>query len=332
MTLGSRRAALSAAPVFAAPSPPQRCPRCQFAGFAVLFSGADRLYRTTNRSFQVVECTRCSLLRLYPQPSPEELRQFYPDGYWWAPENSVVSRLEGLYRRLVLHDHVQFVWPGVEGRDPVLDVGCGGGSFLAALGRRGARVVGLDDSPLAARVAWRENRVPAVSGALPQAPFRPESFGVITLFHVLEHLPEPSAYVRAAHRLLRPDGRLYVQVPNAACWQFLLLGPRWSGIDVPRHLVNFRAEDLSRLLEECGFRPLRTKHFSLRDNPAGLATSLFPQLEPMSRRVRRVPESALTHLLKNLLYLALVAAAVPATALEAAVGAGSTVMVEAVKA
>jgi hypothetical protein len=74
---------------------------------------------------------------------------------------------------------------------------------------------------------------------------------------------------------------------------------------------------------------LRRKFFSLRDNPAGLATSLAPQLEPMSRRVRLVKEGPATRLLKNALYLALVAAALPFTLLEAACGAGSTVMVEA---
>jgi SAM-dependent methyltransferase len=309
----------------------QKCPLCDFAGFAVLFSGSDRLYRTTDRQFQVVECGRCNLLRLYPRPSREELPQYYPEGYWWAPEKSVVSRLEDLYRRVVLSDHLHFVWPGVQDRSPVLDVGCGGGAFLAALRRRGLAVVGLDDSSRAAGVAWRENRVPAVTAELRQAPFGPETFGAVTLFHVLEHLPDPLGCLRAAHRLLRPGGRLYVQVPNAASWQFLLLGPRWSGIDVPRHLVHFRAEDLAAVVETAGFRVLRTKFFSLRDNPAGLATSLWPQLEPMSRRVRKVHESAASRLLKNLAYLLLVAAALPVTALEAAVGAGSTVMIEAAK-
>ena len=60
---------------------------------------------------------------------------------------------------------------------------------------------------------------------------------VVTMFHVLEHLYEPASYLDAARDLLRPDGRLILQVPNAACWQFLLFGERWNGIDVPRHLI-----------------------------------------------------------------------------------------------
>lgn len=310
---------------------PGECPRCAESGFSVLFTGTDRLYHTTEREFQVVECRRCSLLRLEPQPTAEELEHFYPRDYWWAPDTSLVTRLEGIYRRAVLSDHLRFVAPGVEGRGPVLDVGCGGGLFLGALRKRGIPVVGLDYSPRAAALSWHHNGVPAVCASLAETPFAPESFGAVTLFHVLEHLSRPAEYLDAAHRLLEPDGRLYAQVPNASCWQFLLLGKRWSGLDVPRHLVHFRAEDLDRLLEECGFSVSRRKFFSLRDNPAGLATSLFPALDPMARRVRGVRESPPARLLKNALYLSMVALALPFTALEAAAGAGSTILIEAVK-
>ena len=311
--------------------PTQDCSRCCKSDFAPLFGGTDRLYHTTKVRFQVVECSHCGLMQLYPRPTPQELKSFYPLGYWWAPDDSTVSRLEGFYRNAVLSDHVRFVWPGVEERQPVLDVGCGGGSFLAALRRRGAKVVGFDFSPQAARVAWRQNRVPAVSGVVTQAPFRPGSFGAVTMFHVLEHLSQPHVLLQAVHPLLRDEGRLYVQVPNAASWQFLLFGELWSGIDIPRHMIHFRTSDLVGLVEECGYRVLRTKFFSLRDNPAGLATSLCPQLEPMSRRVRGVHEGLPVRLFKNGIYLALVAASLPFTLLEAACGAGSTVMIEAVK-
>ena len=151
------------------------------------------------------------------------------------------------------------------------------------------------------------------------------------MFHVLEHLHDPRAYLEAARALLKPAGALVVQVPNAACWQFRLLGAEWTGLDVPRHLIDFRARDLEALLELCGFEVVRRKYFSLRDNPAGLASSLAPWLDPMARRVRRVPESGAAKLAKDLVYLALVAAALPFTLLEAACGAGSTVMMEARK-
>jgi SAM-dependent methyltransferase len=299
-----------------------------------LFGASDRLYRTTTREFTVVRCGACGLIRLDPQPGPEELRTFYPDNYWFAPDRSAAGRWEEVYRRLVLRDHLAFVTRALrdsKARGPLLDVGCGGGLFLGEMRKRGFAVAGLDFSPEAAAIAWRQQQVPAVCGMLEQAPLRPRSFAGVTMFHLLEHLYDPRAYLIAAHHLLAPDGRLVAQVPNAGSWQFRMLGERWNGIDVPRHLFDFRAGDLERLIESCGFEVRRRKHFSLRDNPAGLASSIAPSLDPMARRVRRLGETPGTRLVKDLLYLALVGASLPFAALEAACGAGSTIMIEARK-
>jgi SAM-dependent methyltransferase len=199
------------------------------------------------------------------------------------------------------------------------------------LAESGARVAGLDFSLEAASVAWRRQGVPAVCASLSHAPFAPGSCAVVTMFHVLEHLYEPQAYVASARELLRPNGRLVVQVPNADSWQFLLLGEYWSGLDIPRHLLTFRVSDLEVLLDRCGFEPVRYKHFSLRDNPAGLASSLAPDLDPMARRLRGISETPRWKLWKDLLYFGLVLASLPVTVVEAACRAGSTIMVEARK-
>ena len=233
---------------------------------------------------------------------------------------------------MVLGDHVRFVDRALRSSraaGPLLDVGCGGGLFLKLMRARGFRAAGLDFSAQAAALAWRRQGVPAVCALLERAPFRPASLAGITMFHVLEHLYDPRAYLLAGRELLAPDGRLVVQVPNAACWQFRFLGRAWNGIDVPRHLFDFRAFDLERLLAGCGFEIVRRKYFSLRDNPAGLASSLAPGLDPMARRVRKRAETPAARLVRDLVYLALVMAAAPFAAAEAACGAGSTVMIEA---
>jgi SAM-dependent methyltransferase len=310
------------------------CLVCGCDRSAPLFMASDRLYRTTSKEFAVVRCRECGLARIEPQPAPEELRRYYPEDYWFAPGESLASRLEEAYRRAVLRDHVQFVAQALKrarARGPLLDVGCGGGLFLGMMRERGFRVAGLDVSREAAAIAWRRQRAPAVCGDLANAPLRAASFAGITMFHVLEHLHDPRAYLVAARNLLAPDGRLVVQVPNAASWQFRLLGPRWNGLDVPRHLFDFRGRDMEKLLGSCGFEVVRRKYFSLRDNPAGLASSVAPALDPMARRVRRVAESAGVRLAKDLAYFALVAAALPLTLVEAACRAGSTVMIEARK-
>lgn len=311
------------------------CPACGATPFIKLFSATDRLYRTTERMFNIVECQKCRLIRLDPQPTPFELREYYPQDYWFVPAASTADKMEQWYRRFVLRDHLHFVERALrecKEEGLILDVGCGGGLFLQMLAERGARrVAGLDFSLDAARAAWTRAKVPTICATLSRPPLAASSCKAITMFHVLEHLYDPASYLDAAHRLLKKDGRLIVQVPNAACWQFLLFGERWNGIDVPRHLVDYRLSDLEGLLDACGFEVLRHKHFSLRDNPAGMATSIAPELDPMSRRLRHVPETQRMRLIKDLVYLALTAASLPFTMLEATCRAGSTVMVEARK-
>jgi SAM-dependent methyltransferase len=300
-----------------------------------LFSATDRLYGTTDKTFLIVECRKCRLIRLYPQPAPLELRDYYPPDYWFVPEAGAADKLEQWYRRFVLRDHLRFVERALresEEQGIVLDVGCGGGLFLQMLAERGCpKVIGLDFSLDAANVAWRRGGVPAICGTLSRPPLPNGSCAAVTMFHVLEHLYDPASYLDAAHQLLRPDGRLILQVPNAACWQFLLLGEHWNGIDVPRHLIDYRLSDVETLLGHCGFEVLRVKHFSLRDNPAGMATSLAPGLDPMARRLRHTTETARGRMLRDFLYLALVGISLPFTLVEAACRAGSTIMVEARK-
>jgi SAM-dependent methyltransferase len=308
------------------------CLVCGSEQFATIFRGSDRLYHTTEREFSVVRCAKCGLLRLDPLPSPEELRTYYPDSYWFAPDQSAASRLEELYRRIVLRDHVNFVERALrssKASGPLLDVGCGGGLFLGLMRQRGFRVLGLDFSREAAAIAWRRQQAPAVCAMLENAPFPAGSVAGVTMFHVLEHLYDPRAYLSASRDLLAPDGRLVVQVPNAASWQSRLLGRRWNGMDVPRHLFDYRASDLEKLMAQCGLEVVRRKYFSLRDNPAGLASSLAPSLDPMARRVRHVEESGGIRLAKDLAYFALVLSSLPFAVAEAAAGAGSSVMIEA---
>ena len=307
------------------------CPACGDGQFRALFRATDRLYRTTADSFLVVECAGCQLIRLHPWPEPPDLKRYYPENYWFAPEPNTAASLEEWYRRFVLRDHVSFVVSalGRAGPGPVLDVGCGGALFGRLLRERGFPCVGLDSSPQAAGVGWKQNRVPVTVGDLSQAPFSDGCFAAVTMFHVLEHLYAASSYLQAAARCLRPEGRLIVQVPNADCWQFLLLGEAWNGIDVPRHLVDYKTADMERLLRSAGFEIVRHKFFSLRDNPAGLASSLAPGLDPMARRIRHHGENSRARLFKDLVYFALVVASVPFTLLEAACRAGSTVMIEA---
>ena len=101
-----------------------------------LCHGSDKLYATTDRTFLVVECRECRLIRLYPRPEPAEIHGYYPANYWYDPTADAADKYAEMWRRFVLGDHVRFVRRAIENsglNGPVLDVGCGGGLFLREL-------------------------------------------------------------------------------------------------------------------------------------------------------------------------------------------------------
>jgi SAM-dependent methyltransferase len=285
-------------------------------------------------------CTGCQCLFIDPVPAPQELADFYPPHYWWKRSSRRLSALEDIYRRLVLRDHVSFVrhaassLPAVSMR--LLDVGCGSGTLLKVLQHRGFDVFGFEPSAEAARLASEAGLAVTSGGNLEEAGFPAESFHIVTLFHVLEHLTDPRRVLSEVRRLLDARGRIVVQVPNIQSWQSRLCGTRWYGLDVPRHVINYSLDAIRKLLVDCGFRIRRTRHFNLRDNAAALASSLSPGLDPIRRYVRagRRNKAELTGVAwaRHAAYAMLIASVYPMVVAESVCGAGGTIMVEAEKA
>ncbi len=312
------------------------CPGCSSERALRMWKATDRLFRTTDALFELQRCGDCGLIYLWPQPSAEELAGYYPHGYWVEPagkrESGLHARVTEAYRRLVLRDHLRFARRVLDeqarrGITPrLLDLGAGDGCFLEALGSPSC--VGMDVSR-DALMALRARGIDAVQGQLDAPPFRSGRFSVVTLFHVLEHVAAPDRVLASVRELLRSDGDLVLQVPNVGSWQAALLAGRWSGLDVPRHLVDYSAQTLRRTLEDRGFEVVRESHFSLRDNAATLVNSLWPDLYPPARVARGGAKWGLAGWLSDLTYLGLTLAAIPFTLLESSFRHGAAVMVQA---
>ena len=82
------------------------CPACGSASMRTLFNGTDRLFATTSNYFEVVECTDCRLMRLFPQPTAAELNRYYPPSYWFAAGEDAASRAE-FFTLIASHEKAQ---------------------------------------------------------------------------------------------------------------------------------------------------------------------------------------------------------------------------------
>jgi 2-polyprenyl-3-methyl-5-hydroxy-6-metoxy-1,4-benzoquinol methylase len=297
--------------------------------------GSDLLFEATSKTFRLSECSNCRCLFIDPPPNDEEIAGFYPTQYWWSGSGGPLKKLEGAYRKMALRDHVTFIARAAHGTQ-LLDVGCGSATLLGLMKQRGFEVRGFDSSEEAAQIAKSENGVDVTVGnRLQDAGFADGSFDLVTLFHVMEHVTDPRSVLAEVRRLLKPSGRLVLQVPNIESWQFSFFGVRWYGLDVPRHVVNYSNRAMQKLLAESGFKVVRTRHFNLRDNAPAFASSMFPVLDPVSRGVRQrqrnQKETALASWLKHVCYLSAVLAAQPFAIAEAIAGKGATIMIEAAR-
>jgi len=308
----------------------RECPVCDYPRAQAHWRLGDRFFGAVPGNFLLYRCEACACVFQDVAEIEQRIPSFYPPGYWWKP-GAGISGLERAYREWVVRrDQLSFVLSLTQGQEKLrcLDIGCGEATFVRLAVAAGLDTYGLEQSKEAADCD-RSGRV--FHGSERDLIENGEKFGLLTLFHSLEHMAEPFDYLRGLQKLLTRPGGLVVQAPNTESLQARLFGSRWYGLDCPRHITNFSLYGLCYLLGKAGYRIRRVRHFSLRDNAAGIASSLFPMLDPMSQKVRLLRRTGAAHsvglLLKELVYLNLFLLAQPLAALEAALGRGGTVTI-----
>ncbi len=186
------------------------CPVClEPAGLLVATKDRRR------RPLKSVSCLRCGLIRVDPLPTPADLALFYESEYRQSYKNVRQPKLKHVYRsgRLAvhrLHRLSRLLPPDAA----VLDIGCGSGEWLYVLRASGRSALGIEPDPAYAEFGRRHYAVDIRTGSLWSRELPGRSFDCITLFHVLEHLPNP---VQSLARLLpcvKDSGSIVIEVPN----------------------------------------------------------------------------------------------------------------------
>ena len=235
--------------------------------------------RMSGREFVVARCSACGIVQTLPQPTPEELQTFYPEVYYADPANVDALRV---FQREKLGILQQF---RTDGR--LLDVGAGIGLFVREAVDAGFDAEGIEISGHAVRTGSARLNVRLTAGDLLDIPIPADSFDVVTLWHVLEHLPNPASVLQAIHRILRTNGLLLIAVPNIGSIQARVFRSRWYHLDVPRHLFHYSPETLAGILQRSGFSVLATRYRSREHNPAGILGSVLRLSLPAETMVHK---------------------------------------------
>ncbi len=219
---------------------------------------------------------------LDPRPRQDAIEFCYDDDYYGAGSRKFVPALERVVDRFregrarVAGGLLEKM--GRAGRGRVLDIGCGSGQFLARLIRSGHECHGTE---LSAETGRRAGQIPGLTlhlGGLERDSFLPGSFDLISIWHVLEHLPEPDRILAFCHGWLSDGGVLMVAVPNIDSLQAKLFQGSSFHLDPPRHLHHFGRGSLERALATSGFRVERMRTLSWEQNVYGIAQSALNAL------------------------------------------------------
>jgi 2-polyprenyl-3-methyl-5-hydroxy-6-metoxy-1,4-benzoquinol methylase len=213
-------------------------------------------YVVSNEVFDLLSCTFCDLLCTDINPNQDFSRYYESPEYHSHVQTGtgLISSLYNLVKRHTLKTkrrliNRQLVKPG-----SILDIGCGTGDFLLTMQKAGWHVTGSEPSDKARIQAETKLGQPIHS----DIKLIDAKFDVITLWHVLEHIPDLQNTFNRITELLTQNGTLIIAVPNHKSFDARYYKEHWAGLDVPRHLWHFSPKSLSQLTNRKHLKTVKT--------------------------------------------------------------------------
>jgi len=209
-------------------------------------------YSVSNEEFQLIENSKYGFLETHPQPSEASLPSYYKSEDYISHTDTKRNLFEKAYhfvRSIALKKKLNLINSFELQEKNLLDIGCGTGDFLATAKNNNWNVVGVEPNEDARKIANSkvDNFVYDVDEL---NKFQKQSFDVITLWHVLEHLPNLESQIKLLKELLKENGRLVIAVPNHKSFDAEHYKEFWAAYDVPRHLWHFSKESIQKLFSE----------------------------------------------------------------------------------
>ena len=204
----------------------------------------------TKEDFHICECLNCGLLYTMPRPPKEKIGDYYKsEEYYSHQENKkgFIPRLYESIKKVNLRHKYKIATKGLE-VGTLLDIGCGVGDFIHTAENKGWQCTGVEPSEDAKEIARKRIKATIYnSEQLEQLPDK--SFDLITMWHVLEHVDDLKWQIEQLQRLVKPNGRIVIAVPNYKSYDGQFYKEHWAAYDVPRHLNHFSRKTITKIFK-----------------------------------------------------------------------------------
>lgn len=222
------------------------CPLCNGKNLIAYLACKD--YTVSHETFQLEKCSGCGFVITNPRPAAEALPRYYEsDAYISHSDRSknIIARIYKLSRKFTTEWKYRLIQKNsIQTPTSLLDYGCGTGAFLIECKKRNMSVSGIEPSPIARSQAVIRTSAPIHSDIAEVT----ETFDVITLWHVLEHVSALHETLTRLKSRLKQNGTMFIAVPNLQSKDAKRYNQYWAGYDVPRHLWHFTRSTMQTLL------------------------------------------------------------------------------------
>jgi len=210
-------------------------------------------YSVSKETFDLYHDEALDMLITFPQPSLENLGKYYESVDYISHTDSKRSLFEKAYhfiKSIALKNKLELINSLQPNKGRILDIGAGTGDFLSVAKQNGWQTIGVEPSEKAKAIAINKG----VSFVKQTSELENNSFDVISMWHVLEHVPNLDTQIKELKRLLKPNGTLIIAVPNFKSFDAKHYGKFWAAYDVPIHFWHFSKTAIKLLFEKEGMK------------------------------------------------------------------------------
>jgi SAM-dependent methyltransferase len=206
-------------------------------------------HSVSKETFSLLYNKEYDILKTHPTPSLEALPKYYESEDYISHTDGKRSLFEKIYhlvKRNAIKGKVSLLNKEQNSKGKLLDIGCGTGDFLVEAKNQGWSILGFEPNSDAKQLAANKG----VSFTEDIFTLPENTFDAVTMWHVLEHVPNLTEYIANLKRIVKPNGTIIIAVPNYKSYDAKYYNRFWAAYDAPRHLWHFSKTSIKRLFSD----------------------------------------------------------------------------------